>query len=377
MITRLLLSDGSFVYPNFLSDEERQALSTKLGSENLTMQCGCRTDSALLYGISKDLRIYPLHNGYEHAKWCSRAVTEERTSSFVYDDEGKATCFLTFNPRNFSVPKTAEEVDEEEEGYVNETDDFTTALPAGKKKKKDILPRSNLRKMILIINRDTYTERVISSKAAVLSEDYFTSAVLARCKKIYPNGASTSLRAMSLETDHVSFIYGKVENCEESAVYIRGSSGSSYRRFVPAPTMQAAQQKFFSAYGCSVEECMKQNSVYVSGFAYKKLSKTGNVYTCFGRLCFFVVTRNGIFAETLLEKDVLEAIFWGAKKCGGVFLFPDSESDPCFGILRITKQGKEGKIYLNKKPKSDEVALCLTEAPTEQQIREFAEKLCF
>lgn len=383
MITRLILSDGGFVYPNFLSEEERTALRDRMEKENLTMRCGCRMDREdLLYGISKDLKIYPLHNSYEHARWCSRAQQDtERNSSFVYDESGKSTVFLSFNPRNFSAPsaKQEEETDEDAE-YVNEWDEMTTELPKGKKRKKELLPRSNLRQMIATLNHDTYSERLMNGKAAVLSEDYFTTAVLARCKRVYPSGSGKSLRALSLEEDRYYFIYGKVVGVENNGVYLKSSDGGSYRRFVPVNIMNSAANKFFTAYGATIDECLQaKHSVYVAGFAYKRLSREGKIYTCFGRLTFFIVTKNGIFANNMLEKETLEVVMSEAKKYGGVFLFPDSENVPYFGIMRITNQGKEGRIYLGKAPTDagNEPVLCLSESPTEDDIRKFAEDICF
>lgn len=382
MITRFILSNGSVCYSNFLSESERVQLKALLEQGHLSMRCGCRDDVELFYGISADYRIYPLHNGYEHSVWCSRRQAEERTSAIVYDaDSNSSTVFLSFDAKVFSPARTQYvERDETAEEYVNETDDLTVAVPdAVKRKRKDMLPRCNLRQMVSIINRDTYSERLMRGKYAVLSEDYFKNALLARCKTIYLNGFGKSLRALSLEEDHVAFVYGKVEKCEETAVYIYGSEGSVYRRFVPDGIMNRAMDEFHDLYGMSVEECIgSEYSVYVAGFVYKKVSRAGNVYTCFGRPCFFLTTRNGIYAGSMIELATLENVFSFMQTHAVKFLFPDTEQANHFGVLRVEKQGKEGRIYINCAPaKKEGAVLCLSEPPTEAQLEKFFEDICF
>lgn len=382
MVTRFIVSDGSIFYPNFLSDEERQVLRDRMEREKLRMRCSCRDDVMLLYGISADLRIYPLHNDYEHSSWCSRNRNDERTSPFVYEEDGKSTVYLKFDPRVYTPAYTKNESERIEDAadYINEYDDNTIALPeSGPGKKREILPRCDLRGLITTINHDTYAERIMNGKNGALSEDYFKTAMLARCKKVYPSGMNKSLRALSLEEDRVCFIYGKVASCEESAVFIYGSEGKSYRRFVPGDVMGRADRAFTNAYGMSVSACLEEGlSVYVSGFAYKKISRSGNVYICFGRLCFFLVTRNGLIAGNMLELDVLEKLFSFARTCGGVFLFPDSENAEHFGVFRIPKQKKEGRIYLKKAPlKPSGAVLCVSEVPSDEQLQKFIEDICF
>lgn len=385
MVTRLILSDGKILYPNFLSGEEKSALRERMAREDLTMRCSCRDDVELCYGVSADNKIYPLHNGYEHAPWCSRRQTEERTSPFVYEEDGTSTVFLTFDPVVFTPARmdSSERIEDAGED-ADETDDATVKLPentgdAGRGK-KEMLPRCNLWQMIATVNRDTYSERLMNGKNAVLSEDYFTTAVLARCRMVYPSGGKKSLRALSLKEDHVAFVYGKVAKCEDSAVFIHGREDKIYRRFVPDNVMDRALKTFEVAYGKTVGECVEtEMPVYVSGFVYKKISRAGNIYTCFGRLCFFLTTRNGLFAGSMFEKDVLEKVFSYARSCGGTFLFPDSESAEHFGVLRISAQRKEGRIYLKRKAPAEYTgaALCLSDVPTDEELEKFVGDICF
>lgn len=381
METRLLLSSGDVIYPSFLSAEERTVLRDRMAKEQLDMRCSCRNDVMLLYGVSSDNKIYPLHNDYEHSMWCSRNRNDERTTPFVYEENGNSTVFLKFDPRVFVFTHTSdEERQEDAEEYINEYSDDTVNLPEGeKRKKKEMLPRCNLRDLITMINHDTYAERIMAGKNGVLSEDYFKTAMLARCKKVYPSGMSKSLRALSLEEDKVCFIYGKVASVDDSAVFIYGSEGNVYRRFVPVDIMERAKRAFVDAYGMSIAESIDARmAVYVSGFAYKRISRNGSVYTCFGRICFFQVTRNGLIANSNLEFKVLEKMFSFVKTCGGVFLFPDSDKAEHFGVLRIPRQKKEGRIYLKKAPlKPGGAVLCVSEVPTDEQLQKFLEDICF
>lgn len=382
MVTRFILSDGSVLYPNFLSLEERQVLRERMETERLRMRCGCRDDEMLLYGVSSDYRLYPLHQGYEHATFCSRFQGGERTTPFLYEDDGKTTVFLTFDPKVFTPASTRPTPERQDgaEDYVNEMDDDTVSLPeSGEGRKKEMLPCCNLRQLILQINRDTYSERVMNGKNGTLSEEYFKTAVLARCKNVYPSGMGKSLRALSLEDDRVCFIYGKVANCEGAAVFIYGSEGRTYRRFVPEDVMRRAQSAFEKAYGASIASCIEEGiSVYVSGFVYKKISRKGQKYTCFGRPNFFIVNKNGLMCESMLEMKVLDKVLSYTKKCGGTFLFPDSDKAEHFGVFRINAQRKEGRIYLKKAPLSyNGAALCLNAEPGDNELENFVEKICF
>lgn len=382
MVTRFILSDGNVMYPNFLLPEEKAVLRERMGKEQLRMRCGCRDDVMLLYGVSADSRIYPLHQGYEHAAFCSRHQTEERNTPFLYEEDGKTTVFLTFNPKVFTpaYTKAKQERQDNAEDYVNEQDDDTVSLPeSGEGRKKEMLPCCNLWRLVLQINRDTYSERITNGKSGILSEDYFKTAVLAHCKKVFPSGMSKSLRALSLEEDRVSFVYGKIAKCETSAVYIIGTEGRAYRRFVPENVMLQADKIFEKAYGMSIVACMEEGiPIYISGFVYKKVSRKGQIYTCFGRLVFFIVSKNGLMCESMLERSVLDKVLSHTRKCGGTFIFPDSDKTDYFGIFRIAVQRKEGHIYLKKAPLKDEGAvLCVSEEPTDEQIKKFVEDICF
>ena len=380
MVTRLLLSDGEAVYPDFLSKDDRNALRYRIEKDSLIMRCSCCPEADLFYGISVDCRIIPLHKHYEHKTWCSRYQGDKRMVASTYDEDGNNTIYLKFNPNNFTIPKEKEEKKEEvTESPDNEKEDSTVDVPserAGKKKEK--LPVFSLRQMVRSINRDTYSERLILGKKALLSEDYFRNAVMAHLKKVYISGMERSLRDLSLEENQMCFFYGKLAKVEEKAIYMVGGNGV-YRRFVFNKILDKAQDEFYKTYGESVEDCISERSVYAAGFAYKRINSLGKAYTCVGRVCFFMVSQNGLYVDSIFESDVLNRILSYTSRCGGVFMFPDSDQAPYYGIFRIPAQGKEGYIYLrSEKGVCDAgINLCLAEIPTDDELREFIHNICF
>ena len=374
MVTRLLLSDGDVVYSNFASAEERSVLRQRLAEGGLTMRCSCRSDEELLYGVSADNRIYPLHTHYVHAQWCSRCQNENRVVASTYDEEGNTTVYLKFDPKVFTPPREVKK--EVVETPDNEKDDATESVPAGPSvKKKEKLPSFSLRQLVQCINRDTYSKRIMSGKSALLSEEYFMNALLSHLKKVYVSGMTHSLRDLSLEADHISFFYSKVVGIERSALYLQGSQ-HSYRRFVLEKVMERAREEFLQLYGVYPDE-VTDSTVYAAGFAYKRISGKGTSYTCVGRLCFFLVSKNGLYAGSLYERDTLDALLSYTTKCGGVFLFPDSDAAPYFGVFRIPRQNKEGYVYLHGAGGGEEVALVLSDVPTREQMERFVENICF
>lgn len=380
MVTRLLLSDGGAVYPDFLSKEDRNSLRSRIEQESLTMRCSCCPEAELFYGISVDYRIIPLHKHYEHKTWCSRYQGDTRMVASTYDEDGNNTIYLKFNPNNFTIPKEKEEKKEEvAESPDNEKEDGTVDVPSEREgKKKEKLPVFSLRQMVRSINRDTYSERLILGKKALLSEEYFWNAVLGHLKKVYISGMERSLRDLSLEENQMCFFYGKLDRVEEKAIYMVGGNGV-YRRFIFEKILVKAQDEFYKAYGKSVEECISEGQVYAAGFAYKRINSLGKAYICVGRVCFFIVSRNGLYVDSMFENDVLNSLLPFTLRCGGVFMFPDSDQAPYFGIFRIPAQGKEGYIYLNCNNGTDGagINLCLTDVPEEEELREFVNSICF
>lgn len=374
MVTRLLLSDGNVVYPNFASAEERSKLRQRLSSGGVTMRCSCRNDEELLYSVSSDNRIYPLHMHYEHAQWCSRCQNDNRVTASTYDEEGNTTVYLKFDPKVFNPPRVVKR--EEVETPDNEKDDATEGIPVGPAvKKKEKLPSFSLRQMVQCINHDTYSERIMSGKNALLSEDYFANAVQAHLKKVYVSGMAHSLRDLSLDTDHISFFYAKVTGMEKSALFLQGSQ-RPYRRFVFEKVMEKAREEFLQFYGVYPEE-ITDSKVYAAGFVYKRISSAGTTYVCVGRLCFFLVSKNGLYAGSMYERDTLDVLLSYTTRCGGVFLFPDSDAAPYFGIFRIPKQNKEGYVYLHGAGGNEDASLVVSEVPTREQLEHFVESICF
>lgn len=378
-MTRLILSTGEAIYPNFLSKEGRIQLENKMKSNNLTMQCACRLDLKLYYGISSDYRIYPLHKNYEHAQWCSRNNVDKRNSGCTYEDDGTATIFLKFNPLNFSFPKSDKDKEEtvkedcvSDEDEKEENKQQETLLTQG----KEHLPDYSLRTMVKTINHDTYAYRMMSGKFAYLSEEYFLNAIIGRLKNIYIHGINKSLRELNVHTDNTAFFYSKVADIKENSLLLYGSK-KPYSRFALSSVLKKAVDDFTKRYGIDPQQYMLERSLMAAGFLYKRRNKFGKEYICAGRLCLFAITKNGLYADTLLERDVVEGLMVYAKHLSGQFLYPDMEDAAVSGILRFPKLNKEGYLYLYNKPRDAQIPYlsCNGVVPSKEEVKEFIEEI--
>lgn len=380
-MTRLILSTGEAIYPNFLSKEGRIQLENRMKAQGLTMRCACRMDLELFYGISLDYRIYPLHKNYEHAQWCSRNSSDKRNSACTYEDDGTATMFLKFNPLSFSPPKEEKrknEVTEEENGT---TDEEVVGTESNQKEnnpaqEKERLPDYSLRSMIKNINHDTYAYRMMSGKFAYLTEQYFLNAIIGRLKNIYIHGIDKSLRELNIHTDGTAFFYSKVIEIKEKNLILYGSE-KPYSRFVLSSVLEKAIADFVKRYGVEPQQYLKERTLMAAGFLYKRRNKFGKEYICIGRLCLFAITRNGLYADTLLERDVVEGLMIYAKYQEGQFLYPDTEDTAVNGILRFPRLNKEGYLYLYHKPREAQTPFlsCNGAIPSKEVVEEFIEEV--
>lgn len=114
-----------------------------------------------------------------------------------------------------------------------------------------------------------------------------------------------------------------------------------------------------------------------AGFLYKRRSKFGKEYKCIGRVCLFAITKNGLYAESIIERDVVERLMELGKSCGGQFLYHDTEDTLMDGIFRLPTLNKEGYIYLYHKPKQPQIPylFCENASPEKEMIGEFIEEL--
>lgn len=351
MLSRMLLSDGTFIYPNFLTDDDRVILRNKINEGGISLRCSCRIDDNLEYGISSDLRFYPLHQNYVHAPGCARQVCETRNSAVLYDESGETTIFLMFNPKNFTMPKTDDTpapdsiTTKPEMKLEDETDDyapFSNFPQKAHRRRGDGLPSFDLYNLIRCINHDTYSRRICLGKQVFLSADYFTSAVIASLKRTRISGLSKPLSELRCETDGLSFFYAPVNAIEDKYVVFRGSKGV-YRRFVFENILRNAVGAFEETAGVTISDVAGIN-LYAAGFRYQKRRRSGKPYTCIGRLCFFMVSENGLFASCQREKLVLDTVLACARKYNGMFVFPDVDTEKYYGLYQ-NASGSIFKVY--------------------------------
>lgn len=379
MVTRMLLSDGNVLYPNYLGKEERSALKERLGN-GLRLRCSCRDDMELLYGVSSDGRIIPLHQHYEHRDWCSRGKGGASAPIF-YDEEGNSVVRLKFDALTFSLP-TGKKLDGKGGSHgIDKMDEVCKQGDAkAEKQEKGKILSYGLPDLVRSINRETYARRVSNGKQGMLSADYYWNAVLGHLGNVFVSGIEKPLKQLSIEKDSVCFFYNKVEEVHRNDTNMRllRSNGTRLRRYVPERVLDAAMNRFQSMYGAEAEK-FAGSSLYASGFFYRKIGRNGNAYVCAGRIHLFLVSDNGIYASNMLELDTLNALFPYAKRHGGVVLFPDSDQGGYFCSLRIVRQKKEGIVCLEKTPPAgyEGTSLCILSRPEESQMDQFVNDICF
>lgn len=370
---KFTLSNGTELHPNYMNSEQRKKLKLQIGDRSQVMWCSCRTDTKLYYRISEDLRFYPEHNGYEHSISCIRFHSKDnkRRSAIIRSDEETATIYLQFNPKNFTIPSTKTEAEDEEEreeygaGAEDGAEESTEISPLTSdpldesevlhvdKLKVDTSeykePKFNLASFIRCINHDTFTERTINSKP-ILSKDYFTSALFGRLKDIRISGMSKSIRNLSLEDDGVRFIYAPFVECEiknsgsnkSHHIIIKGNDNNTYSLFTFESIFEKAKQRFNKQYGIEPNE-----NTMIGGFQYYPLSKnSNNHYKVIGRMHLFQVSDHGLFCNSVYEQNAYNTIINYIKSHSTEKLrfYIPAEDESNNGILEVPGSKKKGLI---------------------------------
>ena len=105
MYTRFIISTGRSIFAPLVGERDRTRLRQEIEGGVVQLYCGCSTEeNKLLYGISADLRFFPLHKHYEHKPWCSRFNSTKRTAPAVYDEQGYVRVYTSFTANSFSMP---------------------------------------------------------------------------------------------------------------------------------------------------------------------------------------------------------------------------------------------------------------------------------
>lgn len=367
---KMILMDGSEVYPVYLSEEDRKRLKEFIGTNRECMWCGCREDIKLYYRISEDLRFYPEHQGYEHTKNCTRfdlTAYRKRTGYVLNEENGTVTAHLKFNPLTFTIPKQKEK--EERQDKESSSDNKNTSeeqideenkkTKENKKEKKDKDPFLSLSGFIRHLNIDTYNERIING-GKILSHEYFTSTVFSRMKHVTISGLKKPIRSLTLQDDNVQFFYTPyngsivIENGARTSTKIKlaGRDGKEFNYFIFERTLRKAEEEFIKMYG--VEPSGK--SIMAAGFQYNMTKRDkSSTYRVIGRLHLFLISDHGLYCRSLAEQQAYNVIlhYVRIKGIGKIRFIIPLEDDSIAGIFEIKGTHNKGVIRLYEEEEND------------------------
>lgn len=350
MPTRMIMNDGTFVWPQYCDDNERTAIKNRLENQHIRMFCGCRKDMTLEYKISADLRFIPLHLGYSHATWCDRCDVSSRNLAYSADECGNVRARLSFDYRSYSHSQSldSEQTEKNNEPERNAITDDQENIPSEtadqiKHAKGDKLAALNLNDFICTLNRDTYMSRIKENRYVYLSRSYYYNAVLGRMRRIRFNRAFKTISEMDINTDGVSFFYFPLRKVSDKGLIV-SYKDKEYSFFIFDDVLEHAAKKFCSSYGVSVEESLSTGTeIIAAGFRYKRRNKNGTEYKVVGRLVLFMSNKYGLYASDIQELHLLDAIMDYCKTAGALFLFPDNPNAAYIGT--ILHKGCETAIY--------------------------------
>lgn len=361
--TKFNMIDSLELYPGYLDQEGRKKILETYKDMRGFMWCGCRSDIKLYYKISKDLRIYPEHNNYQHDRNCSRYCSEtgvkERKTGYVVDDEnGEVTAYLSFNPKNISFKEDEESVEKEDNCDMKEKDSNSEEQVVEKetvtKVDEKSEPKLSLEALIRGINVDTYTEKVFKNQI-INERDNFAKQVYHRMKKVRVSRMRKSIGELSLESDGVRFIYipfsGVVKNDANGLTKCyfstSGEDGKVYNNFIFPETAEKAINKFKKLYGIEPNE-----ETMLAGFQYYKKTRSGVKYRVLGRVHLFQISNVGIYCRSLIEKETYDILSQIARERNDMKFWIPADDESIGAIINIADKTK--KIILLFRNKSDE-----------------------
>lgn len=316
--TKFILSSGIEVYPGYLDKEQREKLKEQHGDQREYMRCGCRPSENLFYRISEDDRIYPEHNNYLHSKSCCRYKDEagkskRQTAYIVSEENGVATAFLSFNPKEFTISTDIDlDMDLDNDVPTDDTNVDQEEVTVEGEKQKDAAaekkePKMSLPDLIRSINADCYSEKILNNRM-INSREAFSKYVYFRMKKVCVHRMKKSLGDLTLENDGVRFLYLPFIEASNSTsngtskCYIKtlAPNGKVFSNFTFPKIMEKALKKYRKMYGCDPD----QNTM-IAGFQYFKRSRRrgGSGYRILGRIHLFQVSNNGIYCRSLIEMN--------------------------------------------------------------------------
>lgn len=301
----LILYDGTKVYPQYLTPEDRENYAKRFKDKSEFMKCGCRTDVSLWYRFSVTGACYPEHKNYVHSKYCIYSTLSRRVAAMMFDPEnGETRVFLNFKPSTFTVPTDAE-VDRSGSGKEE------------KEKEEDdrFFP---LERFVHQLNCDTWNSRMAAGEK-LISAPYFNVSLFGRLKNIVIDGLKKPLRDYTLQQDSFCFFYQAFNGYEIKEggngyktcnLVINGSDGKRYTWFVYEKTLNVALKRFYRMYDKDPNDMIKEGgNVIMSGFRYLRKKKGSDIeYKVVGRLCFFAVNKCGIIGRSCEELKALDNI---------------------------------------------------------------------
>jgi len=361
---KLILSNGSHIYPCYMDSDNRQKMKNEYQNVQNFMRCGCRPDANLYYGISEELRIYPLHHNYKHDKYCCRfrdesGNTERQTAYVVSEDDGEVVAYTSFNPLNFDVNE-AEEIEEQNNVLPEEQPENVEEIIVGKedattvKEKKE--PKLSLSGLIRSINIDCFTEKVLNNQK-VTSPGKFAAYVYYRMKKVRLFRTKRYIGDLSLEKDGCRFVYMpyvRLEQKEENGalkchIITRLPDGTECKNFVYPETMVKVAKKFGKTYGMEPDE-----HTMLAGFQYAMKTISKRPYKVLGRIHLFQVSDIGIYCRSMTEVAAFNSLQRIAEQNKNIRYWIPPE-DPEVGAI-VEVDGKDKKILvLFKSKKSEQV----------------------
>jgi len=361
--TKFNMIDGLELYPGYLDQEGRKKILETYKDMREFMWCGCRSDVKLYYKISRDLRIYPEHNNYQHnincSRYCSETGVKERKTGYVVDDEnGEVTAYLSFNPKNISFKDDEESVEKEDNCDKKEKDSNSEEQVIEKetvtKVEEKSEPKLSLEGLIRSINVDTYTEKVFKNQS-ITERGNFTKQVYHRMKKVRVSRVRKSIGELSLESDGVRFIYipfsGLVKNDANGLTKCyfstSGEDGKVYNNFIFPETAEKAINKFKKLYGIEPNE-----DTMLAGFQYYKKTRSGVKYRVLGRVHLFQISNVGIYCRSLIEKETYDILSQIARERNDMKFWIPADDESIGAIIDVAVKSK--KILLLFRNKSDE-----------------------
>lgn len=355
--TKFILKDGKEIYPGYLDKEKRAQLREENKDVKELMKCGCKPEANLYYNISKDLKIYPLHNNYEHAINCCRHIGEtKRKTAYVITDDGEIIAYTKFNPKIFEQ-SVAEEKDQDNDlDEIDEPKDEEEAVvkkDTSQSQHKAKEPELTLEGLIRSINVDTYTERVLNNRE-ILSRNVFSKCVFHRMKKIRLSRAKRTIGELSLEKDGVRFFYlpyhGYIQNIKNGVIKTHvqtiNEDGEIFNNFIFPDILTKELISFERKYG------RPGNGTMIAGFQYIKKGKTNFKYKVLGRIHIFNTTTKGLYCRNEIEEDVFRALESIASENKKIRFYIPPEDQMISGIVEI--EGIKKKILMLLRGKKDE-----------------------